>query len=150
MANSKALDASDPQPSNPSILVDTPVWRNYFRLDRRTYEIINRLMDGGRICCLDLGVGELLMSARNSKEMKVFQDFTQVFPVLQEPPGAWVEAARLFFQVRRKFPRLSLRDCYIAVVAKTNQVQLYTTNQQLKRLGRSFGIPIYSDRVKSI
>lgn len=132
----------------PAVLIDTPVWLDYFRPEKRTYQMINNLMDSGRICCLALGVGELLITARNSKEMKIFQDFTQIFPVLREPAGAWVEAARLFFKIRKKHPHLSLRDCYVALMAEANQVILFTTNRELQRVGRTLGLQLLSNRME--
>lgn len=135
------------QPPLPPVLIDTPIWLDYFRPEKRTYEIVNHLMDTGRICCLDLGVAELLITARNPKEIKIFQDFTQVFPVLRKPENAWVEAARLFFQMRKKHSNHSLRDCYVAIMAKTNQVVLYTKNKDLQRLGRTLDLPLFSNRM---
>jgi predicted nucleic acid-binding protein len=134
-------------PSLPAILIDTPVWQDYFRQEKQVFRLINHLMDTGRICCLDLGVAELLTTAKTQKEMDIFQGFTQVFPVLQEPPGAWVEAARLSFGLRQKGKILPLRDCYVAVMAKGNGVWLYTTNRDLHRLRRSIGLQLFSKRM---
>ena len=142
------MASSANQSPPPPVLIDTPVWLDYFRQEKRTYAIINDLMDRGRICCLALGVGELLITARNSKEMKIFQGFTQIFPVLKEPTSAWVEAARLFFKIRKTHPHLSLRDCYVALMAKANQVILFTTNKELQRVGRTLGLQLLSNRME--
>lgn len=122
------------------VLIDTPVWRDYFRKEERTFREVNTLMDAGRVCCLDMVVAELLQTAETEKEMKIFQDFTRIFPLLREPPGSWVEAARLSFKLRRRGRELPLRDCYVAVLARAHRVLLYTTNQALHRAQKAMAI----------
>jgi len=100
------------------------------------------LMDAGRVCCSDLVVAELLETAETEEEMKIFQDFTRIFPVLREPPGAWVEAARLCFKLRRKGEHLPLRDCYVLVLAREHHVLLHTTNKALFQARKAMGIGI--------
>jgi predicted nucleic acid-binding protein len=140
------MDSPQHSPSRSAILIDTPVWQDYFRKEKQVFRLVNRLMDTGRICCSDFGVAELLTTAKTQREMDVFQGFTQIFPVLREPAGAWVEAARLSFQLQQKGKVLPLRDCYVAVIAKANGVWLYTTNQDLHRLRRSIGLQLFSKR----
>lgn len=128
------------------VLIDTPVWQDYFRKERRTFREINALMDAGRVCSLDIVVAELLLTAKTEREIKIFRDFTRIFPVLREPPSAWVEAAFLASKVRRQRKRLSLRDCYVAVLARTHGVALYTTNKALRRIQKAMnlGLKFYS------
>jgi predicted nucleic acid-binding protein len=133
--------------SLPPVLIDTPVWQDYFRKEERTFQKVNVLMDSGRICCLDFIVAELLHSAEAEEELKVFQDFTRIFPILQEKPGTgtWVEAARLAFKLRQKGVKLSLRDCYISVMAKGHGVLLFTTNQGIYQVRRAIGLKLFSE-----
>jgi predicted nucleic acid-binding protein len=124
------------------VLIDTPVWRDYFRKEPHTFREVNALMDTGRVCCSDLVVAELLQTAETEEEMKIFQDFTRIFPLLREPPGAWVEAARLSFKLRRKGKHLPLRDCYVVVLARRHRVLLYTTNKALFPARKAMGIGV--------
>jgi predicted nucleic acid-binding protein len=129
------------------VLIDTPVWQDYFRKEERTFGEVNILMDAGRVCCLELIVAELLDSAEAEGEIKVFQDFIRIFPILQEKPGtgAWVEAARLAFKLRQKGAKLSLRDCYMSVMAKSHGVLLLTTNQEIFKARRAIGLKLFSE-----
>ena len=131
----------DPPP-RPSVLIDTPIWRKYFLKEQRTFREVNALMDAGRICCLDLIVGELLGAADKEEEIKVLQAFTRVFPLLQESPGAWVEAARLAFRLRQRGKGLSLRDAYVAFMAQTHGVLLYTPNRALRQAQRALALKL--------
>jgi hypothetical protein len=122
------------------VLIDTPVWQDYFRKEPHTFRGVNALMDAGRVCCSDLVVAELLQAAETKEEMKIFQDFTRIFPLLRELPGTWIEAARLSFKLRRKGKQLPLRDCYVAVLAREHRVLLYTTNQALLQARKAMAI----------
>jgi len=132
-----------------SVLIDTPVWKDYFRKQEQTFATVNGLMDDGRICCLDLVVAELLQTAKSQKERKVFQDFTRVFPILQEPLAAWQEAAVLSCKLRQKGGPISLRDCYVALMARIHGVLLYTTNKALHRAQEGIGIAFFPERTAS-
>ncbi|HYB20964.1 MAG TPA: PIN domain-containing protein [Thermodesulfobacteriota bacterium] len=136
----------NPAPSY--VLVDTSVWQDYFQKEERTFEEVNALMDTGRVCCLDLIAGELFYAARTEEEMKVLQDFTRIFPVLRESPGAWMEAARLAFQLRQRGKKLPLRDCYVAIMAQAHGALLYTTNKSLRRARRAMeiGLEFFRER----
>ena len=122
------------------VLIDTPVWQDYFGKEPCTFREVNALMDAGRVCCSDVIVAELLQTAETEAEMKIIQDFTRIFPLLKEPSGAWVEAARLSFKLRGKGKALSLRDCYVGVLARGNGVLLYTTNKALLQAQKAMTI----------
>jgi len=141
------MDSQEKARSFLPVLIDTPIWQNYFRKEEPTYQEVNRLMDAGRACCLGFIVAELLYNAETKEETKVFRDFMRIFPILQEKPGleAWVEAAHLAFRLRRRGKSLSLRDCYIAVMAKDNEVLLYTTNLELHKARRMIGLKLFSE-----
>jgi predicted nucleic acid-binding protein len=134
----------------PPVLVDTPVWQAYFRKREHIFREVNALMDAGRVCCLDLVVAELLQTAETEKEMKIFADFTRIFPLLREPPGAWVEAARISFKLRRRGKNLLLRDSYVAFLAKSHGAFLYTTNKELDQARKALGGSKFSPRKKAL
>lgn len=129
-------------PLPPPVLIDTPIWRSYFLKADRTFREVNALMDAGRVCCLDLIVGELLGAAETEEEIKVLRDLTRIFPLLGEAPGAWVEAARLAFRLRRRGKGLSLRDAYVAFMAQTHGVLLYTPNRALRQAQRALALEL--------
>jgi predicted nucleic acid-binding protein len=141
------MDSQEKGRSLRPVLIDTPIWQDYFRKEESTFQEVNLLMDAGRACCLGFIVGELLHNAETKEETKIFQDFMRIFPILQEKPGmeAWVEAAHLAFKLRRKGEKLPLRDCYIAMMAKSHEVLLYTTNKELYKVRRIIGLRLFSE-----
>jgi len=125
------------------VVIDTPIWQAYFCKEAHIFQEVNALLDAGQVCCLEIIVAELLQTSATEKEMKIFEDFTRIFPLLMDPPGALVEAARLSFQLRRKGQELSLRDCYVAVVTKAHGALLYTTNKALYRVRKTLGLEFF-------
>jgi len=143
-------DRKAPLP-HPSVLIDTPIWQSYLHREERTFQEVNALMDAGRVCCLGLIVGELLDAAGSEEEIKILQDFTRVFPMLPESPEAWVQAARLAFQLRQRGKKISLREGYLATMALTHGVLLYTPNKALRQAQKALAgkLKFYPDRRRS-
>ena len=148
--NGQGLKMKPPgkNPTPSSVLIDTPVWQDYFQKKERTFRKVNTLMDAGRVCCLHLVVAELLYAAETGEEVKVVQDFTRIFPVLRESPGTWMEAARLAFDLRQRGKELPLRDCYVAIMAQSHGALLFTTNKRLRQAQRALdlGLEFFPER----
>ncbi|MBM4330449.1 MAG: PIN domain-containing protein [Deltaproteobacteria bacterium] len=139
------MDSPDKNRLLRSVLIDTPVWQEYFRKEEYTYQEVNALIDAGRVSCLDLIVAELIHTAETEEERKVFQDFSRIFPILQEKPGTWVEAARLASKLRQKGKKIPLRDLYIAFMAISHEVFLYTTNKAVYKACRAMGLKLFPE-----
>ncbi|MGB9700148.1 MAG: PIN domain-containing protein [Thermodesulfobacteriota bacterium] len=136
-------------PNNlPPVLIDTPIWLNYFRKNEHIFQEVNALMDAGRVCSLSLIIAELLLTAQDKEKLRVFQDFTRIFPILQEKEGLWVEAALLTYELREKKKRLSLRDAYLALMAVHHGVLLYTNNKTFQKMPKSVGLKLYKNGEK--
>jgi len=105
-------------------------------------------MDAGRVCSISLIIAELLHTAQDKEKLQIFQDFTRIFPILQEKEGLWVEAALLTYELREKKKRLSLRDAYLALMAVHHGVLLYTNNKTFLKIPKSFGLKLYKNGEK--
>jgi len=132
----------------PPVLIDTPIWLNYFRKNDHIFQEVNALMDAGRVCSISLIIAELLHTAQDKEKLQIFQDFTRIFPILQEKEGLWVEAALLTYELRDKKKRLSLRDAYLALMAVHHGVILYTNNKTFLKIPKSFGLKLYKNGEK--
>jgi predicted nucleic acid-binding protein len=131
------MTAKKKKPANAAVLIDTPLWKEYFHREEKVFQQINALMDGGRVCSLDLIIAELVDGAANEKERKAFRDFARIFPILREPEGAWTQAAEWAQKLQKKGEKPALRDAFIAFLAVTHGVLLWTRNP----VWRSFRLP---------
>lgn len=121
------------------ILIDTSLWREYFRKEGKVFRRINALMDAERVCSLNYIIGELVAEAVTEEEKKACQDFPRIFPILPEPEKAWIQAAAWAQKIQKQGQKVNLRDAYVAWMAKTHGVQLWTRNLGFSPQGKSPG-----------
>ncbi len=131
------MGAGEKRHSESLVLIDTSVWKEYFRKEEKVFSRINALLDAGRVCSLNFVIGELIAEATTEEEKKACQDFQGIFPVLPEPGDAWIAAAAWVRKMQKRGQKVTLRDAYIAWVAKTHKVQLWTRNLGFSSPGKA-------------
>ena len=131
------MTAGGKKRSEPLVLIDTSLWRDYFHREEKVFPRINALMDAGRVCSLRFIIGELVAEAATEEEKKACQDFHRIFPVLPEPENAWIQAAAWIRKMQKQGPKVALRDAYVAWMAKTHGVQLWTRNLGFSSPGKA-------------
>ena len=131
------MTAGEKKHSEPLVLIDTSLWREYFRKEEKVFPRINALMDAGRVCTLNFIIGELVSEAATEEEKKACQDFHRIFPVLPEPENAWIQAAAWIRKMQKQGQKVALRDAYVAWMAKTHGVQLWTRNLGFSSPGKA-------------
>ena len=109
-----------------AVLVDTSVWIDLFR-DRtgRRKATLRRALRGREVVLSRFHQLELLQGAKDEEEWELLEDYLASQCYLEMSPGAWNEAARVFFDLRRR--GLTVRspiDCCIAVLAIDNDLPL--------------------------
>jgi hypothetical protein len=127
------------------VLVDTSVWIDLFR-DRtgRRKSTLRRALKGRAVVLSRFHQLELLQGARDEEEWELLEDYLASQRYLEMSSIAWVEAARVFFDLRRR--GLTVRspiDCCIAVLAIENDMPLlhrdrdFETIANVRRLKQS-------------
>lgn len=118
------------------ILVDTSAWIEFFRKKDPYYKVILELIDNGKVCCLGIVLAELLQGAKSQKELDVLKEFLYVFDFLPESTEMWRKAGELSYLQRQKGKAVGLSDCYISVVANTNDATLLTLDKHFEVIGK--------------
>jgi len=118
------------------ILVDTSAWIEFFRKKDPYYKVILELIDNGKVCCLGIVLAELLQGAKSQKELDVLKEFLYVFDFLPESTEMWRKAGELSYLLRQKGKAVGLSDCYISVVANTNDATLLTLDKHFEVIGK--------------
>lgn len=121
------------------IAVDTSVLVSLFRgHDTRGARLLKRLEEDGTpfaipaVCCQ-----ELLQGARDEKEWRLLRTYleSQELLVPLDPVGAHVEAARIFFECRRRGVTVpSSTDCLIAQLALERDAVLLREDEDFERI----------------
>ncbi|MBI5677631.1 MAG: PIN domain-containing protein [Planctomycetes bacterium] len=125
------------------ILVDTSAWIEFFRKKDPYYMVILELIDTSKVCCLGIILAELLQGAKSQKELDVLKEFLHVFDFLQESTEMWKNACELSYLLRQKGKSVGLSDCYISVVANTNDAILLTLDRHFEVIEKETGLILY-------
>lgn len=125
------------------VLLDTSVWIEFFRKREPYHDIVTRLIDDEQITCCGIILAELMQGAKSEKELTVLDDFLQVFNFIPGTPELWAAAGKLSFQLRRTGVTIGLSDCYIAVAASSERVQVATLDSHFEALCKPARITLY-------
>ena len=126
------------------VLVDTSIWIDYFRKQKRVYEEVSRLMDETRVCLARLILAELIQGAKSDREITILKDMPNVFRVLEEGPSIWEKAGLLSYRLKRQGKTVSLGDCYIATLAHENDVLVFTRDKDFEAIKTVVNLSIFS------
>ncbi|HHT9136928.1 MAG TPA: PIN domain-containing protein [Candidatus Wunengus sp. YC60] len=88
-------------------------------------------------------LAELLQGAKSQKELDVLKEFLFVFDFLPESNEMWRKAGELSYLLRQKGKSAGLSDCYISVVANTNEAALLTLDKHFEVIGKETGLNLY-------
>ncbi len=122
------------------VLIDTSAWIEFFRKKEPYYGIILELTDNDKACCIGIILAELLQGSKSEKELDTIKEFLHVFDFLPESIKLWEKAGELSYNLQRKGQSVGLSDCYIAVVAKSNNVKLLTLDRHFSVLEKASGL----------
>lgn len=124
------------------ILVDTSAWIQFFRGKEPYRSAVAELIDGDRICCVGLILGELLQGAKSAKELGTLKHFLQVFEFLQDTPAAWERAGELAYAMRKKGRAVGVSDCYLAAAANARGAPILTLDRHFRDLRREIPLQL--------
>jgi len=120
------------------ILVDTSVWIEVLR-DKKG-EVVRAFREriGPEICvfCRFTQL-ELLQGSKDENEWEQLDDYLSTQYYLEATDSTWVEAARIFFELRRKGITLSSPvDCCIAQIAIESTVLLLHKDEDFEKIAQ--------------
>lgn len=66
-----------------SIIVDTSVWIEYFKGNKKYFDFIQKLLEKNEILTIELIFAELLQGARNKKETEMLKSYYGLIPKVE-------------------------------------------------------------------
>jgi predicted nucleic acid-binding protein len=120
------------------ILVDTSVWILILRDKRGSVVTAFRKRAGSDLTVLSrFNQLELLQGAKDLKEWQMLEDYLATQIYLEASAGTWKEAARIYFDLRRKGVTInSPVDCCIAQIALESGALLLHRDQDFKHIAK--------------
>ena len=120
------------------ILVDTSVWIEIFR--DTVGKVVKAFKDrvGSDNCVITrFNQLELLQGAKDEKEWELLTNYLSTQYYLEADDNTWQEAARIYFELRRKGVTISSPiDCCIAQIAMEHGAILLHRDKDFERISR--------------
>ena len=119
------------------VLLDTSVWIDYFRGgDRPLSQMVDEIISGGEVFVPGIVLAELIQGARSEREIAIIEDMIETFTFLDIGPGdgAWVEAGRLSYDMKKAGAAVHLADCLIAVLSRKSGCRVVTRDRHFQAL----------------
>ena len=120
------------------ILVDTSVWIEIFR-DQTGYIVkaFQKTIGTENYAISRFQQLELLQGTRDEKEWSLLENYLSTQYYLETSEGTWHEAARIYFELRRKGVTInSPIDCCIAQIAIENGALLMHRDKDFEKISR--------------
>ncbi len=119
----------------PSVIVDTSVWVQSFRLpDSPEKQEVERLIQNRDVAMVGPVYAELLRGARDGDEFRLLEETLGALPFLESDKEAWQRTGRLLFDLGRRGVTLSFADALIAALALEGDHQVYTLDEHFQRV----------------
>jgi predicted nucleic acid-binding protein len=109
-----------------NVLVDTSVWIDFFSGEETAVAGLRNLIDANRITICGQILQEVLQGSRDEKAFEKLCGQMQIWNRESEEPDDFVEAARIFAQLRWAGVTITPTDCLIAAVAIRRKLVLFT------------------------
>lgn len=113
---------------NVRVLVDSSIWIDFFIGDQNVIGTLGGLIKNRRVVICGQIKQEVLQGSRNAKAFAKLEKKMWVWEYEAEQADDFVDAARIFAQLRWKGVTLPPSDCLIAAVAKRCQLSIYTSD----------------------
>ncbi len=120
------------------ILVDTSVWIAVLR-DKTGHVVaaFERFVGTDLVVLSRFNQLELLQGAKDAKEWQLLEDYLATQVYLEAAADTWREAARIYFDLRRKGVSISSPvDCCIAQIAMENDALLLHRDRDFERVAK--------------
>ena len=120
------------------ILIDTSVWIEIFRdKDGNIVNALRKTIGAENYVISRFNQLELLQGARDQKEWELLEDYLSTQFYLEASPDTWPEAARIYFELRRKgFTINSPVDCCIAQIALEHGAFLLHRDKDFEKISQ--------------
>ncbi len=128
------------------VLIDTSVWIEYLQGTAREalQVLVDDLLAGKDVLVPKIVLAELIQGAHSEKDIAVIREFLEAFVVVGEEEGTWMEAGRLAYDLKKKGKTINFADCYIAMIAKSNQAAVLTLDKHFADIRKETGLILLS------
>ena len=114
-----------------SIIVDTSVWIEYFKGNKKYFDFIQKLLEKNEILTIELIFAELLQGARNKKETEMLKSYYGLIPKV-EIENLCILAGEFSRQEKLISKAIGLIDSCIITATIFSDSRLWTLDKKLQ------------------
>ncbi len=114
-----------------SIIVDTSVWIEYFKGNKKYFDFIQKLLEKNEILTIELIFAELLQGARNKKETEMLKSYYGLIPKV-EIENLCILAGEFSRQEKLISKGIGLIDSCIITATIFSDSRLWTLDKKLQ------------------
>lgn len=127
------------------VLIDTSVWIKYFRdKPTRVSKKVDEILSRQEVYVPKIVIAALIQGAKSEREISVIEDFVDAFNVIDQREDTWIKTGKLSFNLKKKGKTINLTNCYIAVIAKEYECQIFSLDEHFKDIQKSLNIHLVS------
>jgi tRNA(fMet)-specific endonuclease VapC len=101
-------------------MIDTSVWIEYFKQNKRVTDFIDSCLDSDSIYITGPVLTEILQGIKSKKEKDDILECIDAIPFIEITKGSWIDAGRISNELRCKGLTIPLADVLIASAALRN------------------------------
>ena len=116
------------------VLVDTSAWIDFLIGDAAAVALLGRLKESSRIVICGQVRQEVLQGSRDRKAFAKLERALSIWDDEAEQPEDFVNAARLYAELRWKGVTVPAADCLVATVAKRLGVRVCATDPHFNEI----------------
>ena len=116
------------------ILLDTSVWIEFFRGNKKLREKLEDIIKTSRIVITGPVISEILLGIRDDKEKRKVENLLKNLTIINPSWNDYVHAGEIGHSLRKNGKTIPLIDLIIAAVCIRNNITLFTLDKHFKEI----------------
>ena len=129
---------------NNKIIVDTSVWIEYFKNNKKYVDFIEDNLNLDNIIITGLIIAELLYGVKNKEEYNLLTSSISAVPYTECIFEDWNKTGEILFELKKIGKTVPLSDALISAIAIRNNASVLTLDLHFKEISRIKSIDIIS------
>jgi predicted nucleic acid-binding protein len=128
---------------NQKILVDTSIWVEYFKNNKKYVPVIEKNLNLENILITGPIISELLHGVKGSKGYQMLSSSISAVPYIECIYEDWMETGKVLYMLREKGVSIPLTDVLIATIAIRGKALVLTQDRHFKYISNITELKLY-------
>lgn len=115
------------------IIVDTSIWIDFLKNNRKTFSLMQKLLEKNLIIAVECIFGELLQGVKSKREKDIVTGYWKYLPKA-DGNDIWINAGIYSSENKLLEKGIGLIDSVLIVLAIRNKFRIWTLDRKLKKI----------------